>query len=525
MNEIWTLTKYRLRGVRNDMARSPGRWALACSLIALNLLGALLAYQAFVVLQVGWSRGILCLVGVLVLSYLLSLVSAAKEFLGQSQSLLLLVAPLRPSSLLWAKFLAVLADRNLEVAVVVLGAPCLLAMQSAGLSQALYLFPPFLASVLLANMLAVTIILVVVRHAPRQRALVLGVGVGLVILLLAGILRIAGNASADSVASAILASLQRCYPSFASRPWLVSAASTVALLSVLWGLAWLGSRIYLPAWSRLQETRLEKPKLAKRPTDWIQHRPFPSWQGATRAILLKDWRTMVRSPLFPVRALGLFLSWVLFVAVKEHVDTRDALMAIPFVVAYVLLSLQATLIEPTANAFAGEGSRLSLILTAPPSSRRVVHAKLMAQLAPALLASALSAWVLSVLAALPALPTVLTVVLACTITASNVVLLVGGSIIATDLSAGVSGVLEEILFEETFVAPIVTSRLALAGISLAFQVANVAMLLLPYWLEQGLGSFHSSLWGGLVVVLVAVNGLVAVGALRLGAAGLGRLTR
>jgi len=137
------ITRYRWRGVQNDLARSSGQRALAAFVMALNLFGALFAYQGFVKLLEGWAslandelfaRSILLLLSILGLAYLLSLVSAAKEFLGRPQAPLLLVAPVRPSSLLWSKYLAVLADRNLEMTVIVLGMPCLIAMHRAGLA-------------------------------------------------------------------------------------------------------------------------------------------------------------------------------------------------------------------------------------------------------------------------------------------------------------------------------------------------------------------------------------------------------
>jgi hypothetical protein len=532
VREILVIARYRWRGVRNDLAQRPGQRALACLLIVLNLLGAYLAYQGFVRILEGWSwsgdrfpsGSILLLLLILGLAYLLSLVSAAKEFLAHAQTPLLLATPIRPSSLLWAKYLAVLADRNLELAVVVLGMPCLLAMHRMGLAQAFYLFPPFFAGVLLAGMSAVATVLTVARYAWQRRRLAFGAGTGLLIVLLAWIAWAISADPANSVPGAALESLQRWQIGSVSKPLLMSATSTLALLFVLWGLAWLSGRIYAPAWSRLQETRLVKPEPAQKPRRQVFHRLSSSWQGTTWAILLKDWRTMGRSPLFPVRGLGLLLSWVLFVVVREHVDTQDPWMAVPVVVAYVLLSLQVTLMELAANAFAGEGNRLSLILTAPLSPGQLVRAKWVTHLAPALLAGAVSAAIISTLASLPPFVLVLTVLLVWLITAANVALLVGGSVVATDLSAGVSGALEEILFEETSVAPVAAARMALTGVSVAFQALTVAVLFLPYWWEVGFGSSNGFPWGGLVAAFLILNGAVAFGALRAGVVGLGRLT-
>lgn len=405
MREILIITRYCWRGVRNDLAQRPAQRAWACLVIVLNLLGAFLAYRGFVVILKGWfSDGdgflfgsILLLLGILGLAYLLSLVSAAKEFLAQAQTPLFLAAPLKPSSLLWAKYLVVLADRNLELAVVVLGLPCLLAMYRMGLSQAFYLFLPFFASVLLAGMAAVTTVLFVARYAWQRRKLVFGSGVGLLIVLLAWIAWAISISPVDSVPGAALESLQRWAGSFASTPLLMSATLTLAPLLALWGLAWLSGKIYAPAWSRLQETRLVKREQARKPSKPLLHRLPSSWQGTTWAIVLKDWRTMGRSPLFPLRGLGLLSSWGLFLVVRELVDTQDPWLAIPVVVAYVLLSLQATVMELTANAFAGEGNRLSLILTAPLRSKQLVRAKLAAHLVPALVASAVTAAVIGII--------------------------------------------------------------------------------------------------------------------------------
>jgi len=234
---------------------------------------------------------------------------------------------------------------------------------------------------------------------------------------------------------------------------------------------------------------------------------------------------MARSPLFPIRVLGLLLTWAMFSGVKERLAVQNPWAAGPLVVAYVLLCLQATVIEPTANAFAGEGSRLSLMLTAPLSPRQLIRAKLAAQLAPALLACAVSTFVVGLLVPLPWLMGGLTALLACFVTATNATLLVGGSVVATDLSTGVSGVLEEILFEETMVSPIAAYRMALAGVSLVFQVANVVLLALPYCWGRGGTSLSSVFWAGLVAAFLALNGSVALGAWRVGSAGLNRLTK
>jgi hypothetical protein len=102
--------------------------------------------------------------------------------------------------------------------------------------------------------------------------------------------------------------------------------------------------------------------------------------------------------------------------------------------------------------------------------------------------------------------------------------LVGGSVIATDLSASVSGVLEEILFEETIASPIIARRLALTGVSLAFQAVNVALLYLPHWWASEFGHLNGVFWSGLVAVFLALNSLTAFAALRVGMANLNRLT-
>jgi hypothetical protein len=537
VREVLTIAKYRWRGVRNDLVRSSGQRAVAAFVFALNLFGALFAYRGFVKLLEGrsslgndalFARSILLLLGILELAYLLSLVSAAKEFLGSPQIPLLLVAPVKPSSLLWSKYFAVLADRNLEITVIVLGTPCLMAMHRAGLAHALYLFPPFFASALLVNMVAVATVLLVARYVWQWRKVALGIGAGLPILLLAWVVLAAGSEPVGFTSEAVLSFLQGWHTEFASRPFLMTVALTLALLLILWGLAWFLSRIYAPAWSKLQETRLVKPGLAKGPKRQVSgfvHRILSPWQGATRAILLKDWRTMARSPLFPVRVLGLLLTWAMFSVIKERLAVQNPLAAGPLVVAYVLLCLQATVIEPTANAFAGEGNRLSLILTAPLSSGQLIRAKLVAQLIPALLASAVSTFVVGFLVPLPWPMIGLAALLACFVTATNATLLVGGSVIATDLSIGVSGVLEEILFEETMVSPIAAYRMALAGFSLVFQAANVALLAVPYWWGRGGGSLSSVFWAGLAGAFLALNGATALGAWRVGAAGLNRLTK
>jgi hypothetical protein len=534
---VLTITKYRWRGVRNDLARSSGQRALAAFVIALNLFGALFTYRGFVKLLEGWlslgndelfARSILLLLSILGLAYLFSLVSAAREFLGRPQIPLLLTAPIKPSSLLWSKYLAVLADRNLEIIVIVLGMPCLVALQRAGLSQAPYLFPPFFASALLVNMVAVATVLLVARYVWQRQRLALGIGAGVLILLLAWIVLAARTESAGLAPEAILGSLQGWHTAFASRPLLITGTLTLAFLLILWGLAWFLSRIYAPAWSQLQETRLVKPGLAKEPkrrASHFVHRFLSPWQGATRAILLKDWRTMARSPLFPIRVLGLLLSWVIFSVVKERLAVQDFWAAVPLVMAYVLLCLQATVIEPTANAFAGEANRLSPILTVPLSPREIIRAKLVAQLIPALLASAVSTFVVGLLVPLPWPVVGLTALLACFVTATNATLLVGGSVVATDLSTSVSGVLEEILFEETMVSPIAAYRMALAGVSLIFQAANVVLLALPYWWGRGGASLSSIFWAGLAAAFLALNSTTTFGALRVGAAGLNRLIK
>jgi len=140
-------------------------------------------------------------------------------------------------------------------------------------------------------------------------------------------------------------------------------------------------------------------------------------------MFLKDLRTVDRSPLFPVEVLVLLFSWAIFSVVKERVGTQNNLVAIPLVVAYVLLCLQATVTELTANAFAGESDRLSLILTAPLSPGRTVRCKPIAHLVPTLLVSAVSAFVISMLVPLSLLVVGLTVLLACFITATNATLL------------------------------------------------------------------------------------------------------
>ena len=537
MREMLTITKYRWRGVWNDLTRSSGQRALAAFVIALNLFGALFAYRGFVRLLESWSsvgndalfaRSILLLLGILGLAYLLSLVSAAKEFLGRPQIPLLLVAPIKPSSLLWSKYLAVLADRNLEMTVIVLGTPCLVAMHGSGLAQALYLFLPFFAGTLLVNMVAVATVLLVARYVWQRWKVALGIGAGLLISLLAWIVLTVQTEPVGLVPGAVFGSLRDWHTEFASRPFLMTGTLTLALLLILWSLAWSLGRIYAPAWSKLQETRLVKPGLARGPKRRASHfvrRLLSPWQGATRAVVLKDWRTMARSPLFPVRVLGLILSWVIFSVVKERLAVQDFWAAVPLVMAYVLLCLQATVIEPTANAFAGEGNRLSLILTAPLSPEQIIRAKLVAQLAPALLASAVSTFVVGLLVPLPWLMVGLMALLACFVTTINATLLVGGSVIATDLSTGASGVLEEILFEETMVSPIAAYRMALAAFSLVFQVANVVLLAVPYWWRRGGGSLNSVFWIGLAAAFLALNGSVALGAWRVGAAGLHRLTK
>ncbi len=537
VREVLTIAKYRWRGVRNDLARSPGQRALAAFVFVLNLSGAFFAYRGFVKLLEDWSslgsdelfaRSILLLLGVLGLAYLLSLVSAAKEFLGSPQIPLLLTAPVKPSSLLWAKYLAVLADRNLEMTVIVLGAPCLMAMHRAGLAQALYLFPPFFAGALLASMSAVATVLLVARYVWQRRKVALGIGAGLLIVLLTWTVLTVGTEPASLAPGAMLDSLQVWHTAFASRPFLVIGTLTLVLLVILWSLAWFLGRVYAPAWSRLQETRLVRPGLAKGPKSRASHfarRLLSPWQGATRAILLKDWRTMARSPLFPIRVLGLLLTWAMFSVVKDRLAIQNPLAAVPLIVAYVLLCLQALVVEPTANAFAGEGNRLSLILTAPLSPRQLIRAKLVAQLIPALLACAISTFVVGFLVPLPWPMIGLTALLACFVTATNATLLVGGSVVATDLSIGVSGVLEEILFEETMVSPIAAYRMALAGFSLIFQAANVVLLALPYWWGRGGGSLSNVFWAGLATAFLALNGATALGAWRVGAAGLNRLTR
>lgn len=530
MREILTVAKYRWREVQNDLARSPSQRALVAFMIGFNLFGALFTYRGFRAILEGWSslgddellaRSILLLLGILGIAYLLSLVSAAKEFLGRPQIPLLLVASLKPSSLLWAKYLAIIADRNLEIAVIVLGLPCLAAMRTVGLTHALYLFPLFLVSVLLTNMAAVATVLLVARYARPRRMFALGFGVILLVLLLVWL--------APTTAFDPFQSLVAHWPAaFAAQPLLTSLTATLAVLVVLWTLAWFLGRIYAPAWSKLQETRLVKSRLTrgpKRQTSDFVPRLLSPWQGTTRAVLLKDWRTMGRSPLFPIRVLGLFLSWAIFAVVKERLAIQNPLLAIPLVVAYVLLCLQVTIIEPTANAFAGEANRLSLMLTAPLSPWQTLRGKLTAQLVPALLASAVSTFVISVLVPLPPPMVGLVVLLACFITAANVTLLVGGSVTATDLSVGVSGVLEEILFEETIVSPIAANRMALTGISLAFQAINVALFLLPYRWERESGSPSSVFWGGLAAAFLLLNSVVGLGALRVGMASLNRITR
>jgi hypothetical protein len=537
VREVLTIAKYRWRGARNDLSRSSGQRAVAAFVFALNVFGAFFAYRGFVKLLEGWAspgngalfaRSILLLLGILGLAYLLSLVSAAKEFLGSLQIPLLLVAPVKPSALLWSKYLAVLADRNLEMTVIVLGMPCLMAMHRAGLAQALYLFPPFLASTLLVNMVAVATVLLVARYVWQRRKAALGIGAGLLILLLAWMVLTVRTEPVGLAPGAVLGSLQGWHTAFASRPLLVTGTLTLALLLILWGLAWFLGRIYAPAWSKLQETRLVKPGLARRPkrraSDFVRRLLSP-WQGATRAVVLKDWRTMARSPLFPIRVLGLLLTWAMFSAVKERLAVQNPLAATPIVVAYVLLCLQALVIEPTANAFAGEGSRLSLMLTAPLSPRQLIRAKLVAHLAPALLACAVSTFVVGLLVPLPWLMVGLAALLACFVTATNATLLVGGSAIATDLSIGVSGVLEEILFEETMVSPIAAYRMALAGFSLIFQAANVVLLALPHWWGSQGGAHNSVFWAGLATAFLALNGAIALGAWRVGAVGLRHLTR
>jgi hypothetical protein len=541
VREILTVAKYRWRGVWNDLARSSGQRALAAFLIAVNLFGALFAYRGFLTILAGWSslgddefltRSTLLLLGILGIVYLLSLVSAAKEFLGRSQIPLLLVAPLKPSSLLWAKYLAVIADRNLEIAVIVLGMPCLAAMRTVGLIHAVYLFPPFLVGTLLTNMAAVATVLLTARYVWQRRKLALGLGMGFLISLLAWIVLIVHTELFGPVPGTILAPLQswsiRWQSEFAARPLTVTATLTLALVLILWILAWFLGRIYAHAWAKLQETRLVKSKLTRGPKSqtsaFVGHVLSP-WQGATRAIFLKDWRTMGRSPLFPFRVLGLFLSWAIFAVVKERLAIQNPLLAISLVVAYVLLCLQATMIEPTANAFAGEANRLSLVLTAPLSPWQTLRAKLIAQLVPALLISAVSTFVIGVLAPLPPPMVGLVVFLACFITAANVALLVGGSVTATDLSVSVSGIFEEILFEETIVSPIAANRMVLTGISLAFQVINVALFFLPYWWGGKFGSLSNVLWGVPAVAFLLLNSAVGLGALRVGTASLNRITK
>ncbi len=537
MREVLIIAKYRWRGVRNDLARSSSQRASAAFVITLNLFGAFFAYRGFAKLLESWSslgndeffaRSILLLLSILGLAYLLSLISSAKEFLGSPQIPLLLVAPVKPSSLLWTKYLAILADRNLEMTVIVLGMPCLIAMHRAGLAQALYLFPPFFAGALLASMSSVATVLLVARYVWQRRKVALGIGGGLLISLLAWIVLAAGTEPVGLAPETVLGPLQGWYTEFTSRPLLTTGTLTLALLAILWSLTWFLGRIYAPAWSRLQETRLVKPGLARgtkrRASHFVRHLLSP-WQGATGAILLKDWRTMARSPLFPIRVLGLLLTWAMFSVVKERLAVQNPLAATPIIVAYVLLCLQAMVVEPTANAFAGEGNRLSLILTAPLSPRQLLRAKLVAQLVPALLASAVSTFVVGLLVPLPWPMVGLTALLACFVTAINAILLVSGSVVATDLSTGVSGVLEEILFEETMVSPIAAYRMALAGISLVFQVANVVLLALPYWWGRGGGSLNSVFWVGLVAAFLALNGATALGALRVGVAGLSRLTK
>jgi hypothetical protein len=530
VREILTVAKYRWRGVQNDLARSSGRRAQAAFMIGFNLFGALFTYRGFRAILEGWSslrddellaRSILLLLGILGIVYLLSLVSAAKEFLGRPQIPLLLVAPLKASSLLWAKYLAVIADRNLEIAVVVLGMPCLAAMHKAGLAHVLFLFPLFAVSVLLVNMAAVGTVLLVARYARPRRMFALGFGAILLVLLL---VRLVPTTALDP-----LQSLVAHWPTaFAAQPLLTSLTATLAALVALWILAWFLGRIYAPAWAKLQETRLVKSRLTRGPksrmSDFVHHLLSP-WQGATRAVLLKDWRTMGRSPLFPIRVLGLFLSWAIFAVVKERLAIQNPLLAGPLVVAYVLLCLQVTIIEPTANAFAGEANRLSLILTTPLSPWQTLRGKLIAQLVPALLASAVSTLVIGVLVPLPPPVVGLVALLACFITAANVALLVGGSVTATDLSVGVSGVLEEILFEETIVSPIAANRMALTGISLAFQAINVALFFLPYWWERESGSLSSVFWGGLAAAFLLLNSVAGLGALRVGMASLNCITK
>ena len=194
MREILTVAKYRWRGVQNDLARNPSQRALVAFMVGFNLFGALFTYRGFRAILEGLSplgdaellpRSILLLLGILGIVYLLSLVSAAKEFLGRPQIPLLLVAPLKPSSLLWAKYLAIIADRNLEIAVIVLGMPCLVAMRTVGLTHAFYLFPLFLVSALLTNMAAVATVLLAARYVWQRRKLALGLGTGLLVSLLA----------------------------------------------------------------------------------------------------------------------------------------------------------------------------------------------------------------------------------------------------------------------------------------------------------------------------------------------------
>lgn len=474
-----------------------------------------------------FSRAIPLLLGILGLAYLLSLVSAAKEFLGQPQTPLLLVAPLKPSSLLWAKYLAVLADRNLELAIIVLGVPCLLAMRRIGLAHALYLFPSFFAGVLLVNMVAVATILFMVRYLWHRRKTTLWLGASLLTLLLVWIMPTIYKGPVSLVPGTVLDTLQRWQLEFVSRPFLTTMAWMLVLLLVLWSLAWLLSRTYVPAWSRLQETKLVMPGADRRANQLVSglvYRFRSLWWGATWAVLLKDWRTMGRSPLFPLRVLVLLSSWTVFLVVREWVDVQSPLLAIPFVVAGVLLCLQVAVGELAANAFAGEANRLSLILTTPHRPWRVLRAKLVAHGVPVLLMGATSALVVGVLVSLPPLLIGLGVLLTCLITAANTALLVGGSVLATDLSVGVSGIFEEILFEETFIAPNAACRMAVVGISVAFQVANVALLCLPYWLWKEFDSLNNLFWGGLTSVFVVINGVIAFGALRVGIVAFNRLT-
>jgi hypothetical protein len=534
VSEILTIARYRWRGIRNDLTQSPSQRAWAVALIALNLAGALFSYHGFAALLAGWAsvgdeqlwaRSTLLLLGILLAAYFLGLVSAAKEFLGHNQASLLLVAPVRSSSLIWAKYLAVLADRNLEIVVVVLGAPLLAAMQGAELVRALSLLPLLLAAVLLANMVAVATVLLAARYVWQRWKLVLGLGASFVVLLVTYSLSIVRN---DHLGTETVFDALGLWPTaLTARPFLPLVVLPLALLLICWGLARFLSRIYRFAWSQMQETRLAEKRPAGRSRQstsaWLLHRLLP-WQGALRAILLKEWRMMARSPLFPIRMLALFLSWIIFPALRAMVGVHDPLLTVPLAVAYVLFCLQATVLEPTANAFAGEGERLTLTLTAPLSPRQIMRAKLVAHWFPALLSGVASTFVIGMLLSLP-LPTAgFAVLMTFCIVASNVTLLVGGSVVATDLSVSISGVLEEILFEETLVAPITAYRMTLMGISITFQVVNVLLLCLPYWQVKQFGSTGSVFWWGLAALFLAINGLTALGAWRVGVTKLNRLS-